>query len=304
MKFSIVTPSLNMEAWIAQTIESVISQRGDFDIEYTIIDDGSTDQTRTIIESYQKRIRSGDYSIRCRSVNLSAIFQNGTGGMYAAINQGFAKSTGDIYSWINADDVYQPNALQAVADIYKKFPEIEWLKGITATIDESGKMIRPGACKIYHQDWLAAGIYGQESYFVEQDSVFWRADLWKKVGAVPTNYKSATDYWLWIQFAKHTPMWSANVPTSCFRKRAGQLSKNISRYKSEQAQIRPNKNWRLTTKARLFFAPQSRLAGLFPKLNYLFTKLYPLVFANKKPFTYIELADGQPTKKEAASYII
>jgi glycosyltransferase involved in cell wall biosynthesis len=217
-------------------------------------------------------------------------------GMYEAINRGFAQATGDIYAWINADDLYQPGAFAAVANTFHTFSEIEWLKGICSTVDMDSKVTALGHCYVYRQDWLAKGIYGQESYFVQQDSVFWKAALWKEVAPMPKEYRSAADYWLWIQMAKHAPLWSLNVPVSCFRKREGQISKGIAKYKAEQWDARPRRSTAAWI-ARLFFTPQSRLGKPFEKF---FLWLYPFLFGRQE---YIEYTDGMPTKKLAQSYL-
>ena len=288
-----------MERWIAETIESVISQEGDFEIEYIVVDDKSTDATAQIIENYRKRIESGTYPIRCKKVSMTCVSQEKT-GMYEAINRGFARATGDIYAWINADDVYKPRAFSSMALTFSTFPKAQWVKGITATIDEAGVETRAGHCKLYRQDWLKDGIYGQEAYFVEQDSVFWRKELWEKVGPMPKEMQSATDYWLWIAMAQHTPLWSLNTPISSFRKREGQISKNVARYKGEQRTIRPHKTLVAWT-ARLFFAPQSHIIRIFPAFENLFLRLYSFLFL-KKTDSYVEIVDGKAIRKPFSSY--
>lgn len=299
MKFSIVTPSYNLEKWLPETIESVISQEGDFEIEYIIVDGGSSDRSLSIAEGYKKKIDEGTLPITCRKVSMTCIVEKET-GMYEAINRGFARATGDIYAWINADDVYKPRAFSSMALAFSTFPEAQWIKGITSTIEENGAETRTGFCKLYRQDWLRDGIYGQEAYFVEQDSVFWRKELWEKVSPMPKEMRSATDYWLWIQMAQHTPLWSLNTPISSFRKRAGQISKNVSRYKNEQNAIRPHKTFTAWT-ARLFFAPQSHIVRVFPASENLFLGLYRLLFLRKND-SYIEIRDGQASRKPFSSY--
>lgn len=303
MKFSIVTPAYNMDRWISETIESVLSQKGNFEIEYIIVNDNSTDNTESIINEYVTKVNNGSYHLKCKSVSMKYIYRDKNGGMYDAINHGFSNATGDIYAWINADDVYASGAFEAVTNAFTAFPEIKWLKGITSTIDKDSSPIRNGVCHIFHQDWVSKGIYGQEAYFIEQDSVFWKKSLWTEIGYMPAHFRLAADYWLWIQFAQHAPLWSLNTPLSFFRKREGQLSKNIAGYKGEQKMIRPLKS--LTAwKARLFFSPQSRLTVLFPRLNKFFIWLYPIVFTDMFPEEYIEIENEVPQKRSARSYIV
>lgn len=286
-----------MESWIAKTIETVLSQAGDFEIEYIIMNDGSKDGTAAIAEKYAQKVATGEYPIQAKSVVMSVISQENT-GMYEAINRGFAQATGDIFAWINADDTYQPGAFNAVSKTFEAYPEIMWLKGITDTVGETWEKQRVGYCRLYRQDWLKAGVYGMESYFVEQDSVFWRRELWEKVAPMPKHFRSAADYWLWVHMAKHAQLWSLKFPISNFMKRAGQISKGVSKYKKEQLETRPVRPlW--VWLPRFFFSPQSRL---HPKGEAFFKALYPVLFM-RKPMEYIEVIDGQPVKMPAKTYV-
>ena len=255
MRFSIITPAYNIEQFIAQTIESVLSQEGDFEIEYIVVDGNSTDKTAAIVQTYVQKVESGAYPLLAKKVSMHLLVQTGKDGMYQAINQGFKAATGDIYAWINGDDVYQPGAFAAIAKTFNAFPEILWLKGITDVLDAQGVATRNGQCMLYRQDWTAQGIYGQEAYFIQQDSVFWRKSLWEKVGSIAPQYRLAGDYWLWIEFAKYAPLWSLNVRVSFFRRHEAQLSRNTMAYKGEQRTIRP-KRTPAAWEARLFFVPQ------------------------------------------------
>jgi glycosyltransferase involved in cell wall biosynthesis len=296
-KFSIVTPTYNMERWIEETIESVLSQKGDFEIEYIVVSDGSSDQSAAIARTYQERLRSGTHSIQCKKIDMQIIEQENT-GMYAAINNGFSKATGDVYAWINADDLYQQGALEAMRIAFEAFPEAQWVKGTSAAFEDGTKKFDPEACKIYHHDWLKMGVYGMESYFVTQDSVFWREDLWKKGGPIPVEYRSAGDYWLWLSFAKHAPLWILDAPISCFRKREGQISKGIEKYKKEQWYARgkrPLGAWI----PRLFFYPYFH----FSQFERIMEHFYPILFPHKKR-VYIALNHGKATLRTMPSFTI
>ncbi len=297
MKFSIVTPAHNAERWIRETIESVLSQRGDFSIEYILCDGGSTDTTPEIIQEYVDKIQHGTIRIACHAVTIRWSSQR-DGGMYEAINRGFSTATGDVYAWINADDRYEPEAFHHIQTALEAHPEIRWIKGMTQTIDEHGSVVRPGTCHLYYQDWLRQGLYGQEAYYVEQDSVFWTAALWKEIGAIPPELRFAGDYWLWIQFARLAPLWSLQALVSSFRKRHGQLSRDIARYKTEQHAIRPKRTL-LAWCARLFFGAQARLSALYRPAEPLFARLYPYVF--RRTQAYLTYRAGQIVKKTTSS---
>lgn len=302
MKFLIVTPALNMEKWIALTIETVLSQAGNFNIEYiVVIDDSSKDRTALIANEYAEKIKNKTYPIKCENIAMRVVSQERkNGGMYDAINQGFFSATGDIFGWINADDAYKQGAFQIIATAFNKFPEIQWIKGITDTADDNSQIIRRGACRIYRQDWIQKGVYGKEAYFIEQDSVFWRASLWEKGGPIPNEYKVAGDYWLWISFAKYAPLWSINAPISSFMKRERQLSKNIYKYKNEQARASPNRPITMLL-VRIFFSLWSRLGS--PTDKKFFIALYTFIFM-RKSFPYLAIENNTPVVKKARSFII
>ena len=300
MKFSIVTPTYNSERFLVETIESVLSQKGDFDVEYIIVDGKSSDKTLEILRKYKQALQEKTYPLACNSITFTWISERDF-GMYDAINKGFARATGDIYAWINADDVYQPDAFREVHTALTLFPDISWIKGITNTIDESGHTIRVGVCTLYRQDFLAMGMYGCEAYFVEQDSVFWRKDLWKEVGSMPKDLLYAGDYWLWIQFAHKTHLILLNLPISCFRKHPTQKSRNIVEYKAEQKKIREKRS-ALAWKGRLFFGARAHVTTLFPFLEKVFFLLYPILFSCKNPVNYLKNEGGTFVLKKSCAY--
>ncbi|MEI6863756.1 MAG: glycosyltransferase [Candidatus Adlerbacteria bacterium] len=274
MKFSIITPAYDIAKWLPQTIESVFSQAGNFSIEYILVLNDSPDNTCEVAKEYKRKLDSGEYAIHCKSISMQIIEAGKPEGMYVAINQGFANATGDVYAWIAGDDIYRPGAFQTMYEAFSQHPEIAWLKGITSTIGEHGELIGNNTCSVYHQDWLRLGVYGAEAYHVEQDSNFWRAEVWEKVGSFPSYFKSAGDYWLWIHMAKYARLWSINAPISAFRKRAGQDSRaNHNRLLAQKKAARPKRPL-LAWVPRLFFWPYFNIPVLQPLLK----KLYPYIF--------------------------
>lgn len=297
MKFSIVTPAYDIGKWLPHTIESVLSQAGDFSIEYIIVVNDSPDSTLEIAKAYKQRLDTGGWPLSCKGISMKIIEAGAPHGMYVAINQGFAAASGDIYAWIAGDDIYQPGAFQAMHEAFIQHSDILWLKGITSTIGEQGETIRGSTPSIYHQDWLRLGIYGMESYHVEQDSNFWRREVWTQVGSFPSYFKSAGDYWLWIQMAKYARLWSINAPISSFRKREGQDSRaNHDRLIAQKKMARPTRPLGAWA-PRLFFYPYFNIPTLQPLLR----ALYPLVFFYKSRL-YLEKEDGVWVKKTMASF--
>lgn len=273
MKISIVTPVYNMEKYISKTIESILKQKGTFDIEYIVVNDGSVDTSERIVLDIQKKLRSKSIQIYCNSIEIKYTYQENQ-GMYSAINNGFKMATGDIYAWIGGDYLYAPdNALDGIIKWFLSHPKSLWVKGMCGLIDVNDKILREGRHRIFYQDWIKQGVYGRETYFIEQESVFWRPELWKKVEPIPKQLRSAGDYWLWVQFAHHTSLESIPLQVAYFRVRPGQISSNKEKYRNEQDSIVPNKGL-LSKKIRLFSILFNKLPLLSPLWNVLHVVLF------------------------------
>ena len=232
MKFSIVTPSWNSERYISETIESVITQRGDFSIEYIVMDNCSSDRTLGIVCDYREAVASGRLKAHCHDVEIK-LFSSPDFGMYDAIDRGFSHASGDVYAWINSDDIYLPGAFSAIAKSLQAYPDIDWIKGVTSYIDDSSVIYSVGECNIYVREWIKAGIYGPILFFIQQDSVFWRSRMWDVVKGKVRHYRLAGDYIVWRRFAEKSPLVSLNVNVSCFRCRQGQKSEDLTGYWEE-----------------------------------------------------------------------
>jgi glycosyltransferase involved in cell wall biosynthesis len=229
VRFSIVTPTSNSERFLAQTIESVISQKGDFEIYYVIVDNRSTDRTAEIAARYQSLLKLREADTQSRKVFMEFVSERDD-GMYEAINRGFARTSGDVMAWINSDDVYLPGAFAAVSQAFLEHPEVAWLKGVTSYIDENSEIPQPGMCNLYDRRWIEAGIYGPLFAFIQQDSVFWKSSLWGRAGGCDPSLRLCGDYFLWREFARFEPLYSLPCNLSCFRRRSAQLSADMEGY--------------------------------------------------------------------------
>jgi len=300
MKFSIITPAYDVAKWLPATIESVLDQAGDFSIEYILVINDSPDNTLGVAKEYKQKLDSGEYKINCTHISMQILESGKPEGMYVALNEGFAKTTGDIFAWIAGDDLYRQGAFQAMATAFAVRSDIMWLKGLTSTIDENGQEIGAGACYTYRRDWLRMGVYGMEAYHVAQDSVFWRGSLWHKAGPFPAYFKSSGDFWLWPQMAKYATLWSINIPVSSFRKREGQDSRiNAGRLLAQKKQARgkrPLGAWI----PRFFFWPYFHSSRGIQKI---LENLYPYLF----PFTprhYLEIQNGTVIEKNMKTFYV
>src|SRR4030065_830719 len=106
---SVVTPSYNQGRYIEETIKSVLSQEGDFRIEYLIMDGGSTDNSVEVIKKYDRLLKEGRWPVKCLGITYSWTSEKDK-GQTDAINKGFAGCTGEILNWINRDDRPTPAA--------------------------------------------------------------------------------------------------------------------------------------------------------------------------------------------------
>src|SRR5215212_558711 len=184
MLISIITPSYNQAPYIEKSIQSVLSQ--DYPrIEYLIVDGGSTDDTVNIIKRYENKI-AGWTSEK-------------DGGQTDAINKGFARATGDILAWINSDDTYEPGAVAAAVKYLQEHPDVGMVYGDCNYINESGRPIGK-----FNASQTNYRLLRQGSTRIPQQTMFFRADLWKQVGPLDPSFYFAMDYDLWTRIAART----------------------------------------------------------------------------------------------------
>ena len=192
---SIVTPSFNQARYLEATIGSVLEQ--DYPrIEYIVIDGGSTDGSKEIIQRYADQVA---YWV-----------SEPDRGQTDAINKGFARAKGDILAWLNSDDVYRPGAVSEAVGYLHDHPEAGMVYGDADYIDESGQVIGrfPAAQTDYKK--LRKGYV-----HIPQQTSFFRSRLWHMVGPLDPTFYFAMDYDLWVRIAAvssiryHPRTWAA-----------------------------------------------------------------------------------------------
>jgi glycosyltransferase involved in cell wall biosynthesis len=183
---SIVTPSFNQAAFIEATIESVLAQ--DYpQIEYLIVDGGSTDGTLDILRRYGGRVRW---------------ISEPDGGQADAINKGFRLTRGMVLAWLNADDVYALQAVSRAVRTLQAHPQAALLYGRAEFIDRAGRRIGP--CTHVEPFDLQRLIHQID--FIVQPATFFRRESFMQVGELDTSLRYCLDYDLWIRLALRYPV--------------------------------------------------------------------------------------------------
>lgn len=181
MKFSIVTISFNQGRFLEQAIRSVVEQ--DYpDIEYIVVDPGSTDGSRDIIERYRDKIDK-------------VIFEPDNGPA-DGLNNGFSQATGEIFGFLNSDDVLLPGALTIVSKAFHRKPQTEVISGNAFLVDEQGKELR----KLYSSSFSLLGCAHTAAILMQQSTFFLASAYHRTDGFNPDN-DCAWDDELWVDMA-------------------------------------------------------------------------------------------------------
>jgi len=217
--FSIVTPSYNQGQFLAETIESVISQEGDFHIDYIIVDGGSTDNSVEIIRHYDALMQQGEWPISCRGVTFRWTSEKDRGQTDALI-KGFRIAEGDIYAWLNSDDTYLPGALQTAATFFSSHPGTGLLYGDANYCDANGASIGSYRTAEFDLDKLAS------ANIICQPATFFRRNVLEAVGGLDDTLQFAMDYDLWVRIGQRFSC--THIPQRLATYRLHEASKTIN----------------------------------------------------------------------------
>lgn len=207
-KISLVTPSYNQAGYLEETLLSVLGQ-GYPNLEYVIMEDGSTDGSPKVLESYRNR--------------FAEVVAGPNRGFGAVLNDGLQRTTGEIMAWLNSDDLYLPGALTTVASVFRDCPEIDWVVGHSLFCNHES---RPHATHVavgFGKKLFFSGRYlgGHPSWggrWIPQESVFWRRRLWDKAGGRFLQERlQYGDFELWSRFWKHARICLIPVPLGVYR---------------------------------------------------------------------------------------
>jgi glycosyltransferase involved in cell wall biosynthesis len=210
LQLSIVTPSYNQGRFLADTIESVLSQEGDFALDYRVLDGGSQDNSVDVIRRYDDLVQRGTWPLRCRSLRFRWHSERDR-GQSDAIAKGFAVADGEVLAWLNSDDTYASGTLARAAERFTRTPELALLYGKSQFVDEHGTPTGMYPTRPFDTDSLAA------FNFIAQPSTFFRRRALDAVGGIGEHLHYVMDYDLWIRLSRHsTPEYIPEV-LSTFR---------------------------------------------------------------------------------------
>jgi len=173
MKVSVVTLSFNQAAYLERAIRSVVEQDHD-DIEYIVVDPGSTDGSRDIIERYRDRI--------------TTVITDPDKGPPDGLNNGFAAATGDIYAYMNADDAFLPGAIREAVAAFERYPDVDIVVGHGFILDGEGNVIRHFRSAPFTPWRFAHG-----AAVVMQQSTFFRASAYRKISGFNIENRTSWD---------------------------------------------------------------------------------------------------------------
>ncbi len=195
---SIITPSYNQSAFLTETIESVLTQRGDFFLEYIIVDGGSGDGSIDIIRHYDELLNKGEWPIQCGRISYRWVSGQDEGQTDALI-KGFRMATGSIFAWLNSDDTYLPGALQAAVDFFHARPDAGLVYGDADYVDTAGSLISRYHTEEFDLLRLAA------ANIICQPAAFFRRKAFEAVGGLDGTLDFVMDYDLWIKIGRCFP---------------------------------------------------------------------------------------------------
>jgi glycosyltransferase involved in cell wall biosynthesis len=227
-RISIITPSFNQASYLEQTIRSVLDQ-GYANLEYIVVDGGSTDGSVEIIRKYEDR--------------LAWWVSEKDRGQSHAINKGLARATGDLIAWINSDDMYVAGAFVAMARAHVEDPEAGILYGRCRVVDEEGRLesVRTGSLSRYDEVIDLWRVWWRGRNYV-QPEVFWTREAMERAGQLREDLNYVMDQEWWARLMRTgSRAHFVDAEIACFRKQP--LQKTSQPVAVAEEQLRLARGW-------------------------------------------------------------
>jgi glycosyltransferase involved in cell wall biosynthesis len=224
---SIVTPCLNAERYIAETIASVLAQNalhsGRVKLDYWVVDGRSNDRTLEIVRAF------GSPAI--------SILSESDSGMYEALAHGLLRTSGEWVAYLNAGDLYSPHAFDILLDVVEEHDE-KWVSGMIALHGDQGYLIDAVVPYRFRRSLIRSGQYSRRPPFflpwIQQESIFWESSLTRLIDFEHlSRFRYAGDAFLWYCFATEYDLRIISGYMGGFRRHVGQLSENRTAYMRE-----------------------------------------------------------------------
>lgn len=220
-----VTPVFNGARFLAGTLASVRAQQYP-NLEYIVCDGGSTDGTHEILAAHRDLI--------------SHLIVEPDRGMYDALMKGFRRATGQVFGWLNADDMMMPWCLSCVGAYFMNVPRCRWVTGIPSMYDELGRLVWTAQiAPRYRRSWIRRRWYSSIGLGpIQQEGTFFRRDLFEQAGGLDCSLRLAGDFDLWCRFARHADLHQLGTVISGFRSHAANASGNQAAYWQEARAVK------------------------------------------------------------------
>jgi glycosyltransferase involved in cell wall biosynthesis len=229
----VVTPTLNAERFLEQTLRSIWNQESDrIRIDHVLVDAGSTDRTLQIASRFPSRI----------------LVPTDDGGMYDAVNRGIAVVQGDLVGYINADDEIAPDGLGIIVDAFAAHEDAGWLCGRVEYIDDAGRSlgrmmpVRPARRSFAGIGWSC----------IPQQTVWVRRSFYDRVGPFDAAYRNCGDYDWYARALRIERPLVLHETLGRFRLHGSQLSHDVDAMVRESRMVQDRNGGR---------APLARVSG-------------------------------------------
>jgi glycosyltransferase involved in cell wall biosynthesis len=256
-RITLVTAVYNGAHYLEATIRSIVNQ-GYPNLEYFIVDGGSTDGTVDIIRKYEAQI--------------TAWISEPDKGMYDALNKGFVRATGEVMGWLNASDILHAGGLFVVGGIFATLTEVEWITGRPTRFGTDGALIET----MNLARWSRLRFLAGANRYIQQESTFWRKTLWERAGGrVDATLRAEGDFELWVRFFRHAKLYSVDALIGGYRLHPEALSSSdLERYHRTCDRIVEREVESLRShKAMKLFRWMNRMARSIPKVRGLWYRL-------------------------------